>query len=198
MKNLFLIFICCCVSNGIYAQHLQKTIDEEKVIQSINCEKINVANDCSNAIAVKAQGKVIFTCLPKGTGGLLEFNNNPIGNVYYFEKEHNTIWVRFKAFRDGLFTFKLSTKAKNIDLDFLLYKKFSDDYCSAITTKKIKPVRTNMSRPDTENFSATGLAMVATKQFVAAGKGNAFSKYIKVKKGEEFILAIDKVNEEGV
>jgi outer membrane protein OmpA-like peptidoglycan-associated protein len=195
------ICLCVLINSSIlgYSQQYKKTNpnNQQEVIKSVNCKLVSSLNDCTNALPVRAEGRVDFKCLPSGIGKLLEFNNNKLGNLYYFEKEHNSVWIRFKVIRDGIFSFKITPNDLKVDLDFLLFKKLSDDYVLDIVTKKIKPIRTNISKPDEGSLSTTGLSLSTDKKFVAAGKGEAFSKALEVKKGEEFLLAIDKVNKGG-
>jgi len=195
MKN-YIILLTMFVIPFIGFNQTEITIDDSKVSKKIKCNEVANLGDCSNSFPILAQGRVFIECLPKGHGKLLEFNNNPVGNQYYFEQEHNTLWLRIRIIRDGLFTFKMHTMDSLIDLDFLLFEKFSDDYCMDIITKKIRPIRTNISRPNEEHPKATGLAVDAKSAFAGAGKGDVFSSALEVKKNEEYIIVIDNVTEE--
>jgi outer membrane protein OmpA-like peptidoglycan-associated protein len=167
------------------------------ISRDLGCRNIFSSNDCVTPITIKAYGKYYFKCAPKGIGQNLEFNKNLLGNLHYIEKEHNTVWVKFRITKSGTFAFKLLPDDIDIDLDFMLFEKKSDNYCDDIINKKNKPIRTNISRPDKSNYSSTGLSVLADNDYYSSGKGKAYSNSLKVNKGDEYILVIDKVNERG-
>ena len=189
MKNLFrslLLFTLFLSITNIYSQSPKLLKD------TINCEQLISSSDCANALIIKANGKINFTCTPDGFGEELEIKNNSPKSVY-FEKEHNTVWLKFKALKDGFLTFKLVPNNFTYDYDYALFKPESDSLCERIINKSIQPIRANNSRNNENEMSVTGLSMMAGSDFVPSGIGNNLSKAIKVVKGELFILVIDNV-----
>ena len=67
------------------------------------------------------------------------------------------------------------------------------DSCQQIINKSILPIRTNISRNNTDNFSKTGLSINAKNEFINSGVGNNYSKALKVNRGELLYLVIDNV-----
>ena len=59
--------------------------------------------------------------------------------------------------------------------------------------KKVKPIRSNISRYNPEELSATGLSMGAQQEFVRSGIGNHLSKALKTEKGERYFLVLNNV-----
>ncbi len=191
LSKILCIFFCAFITMPKLVKAFSK-IDE---IKTISCYEIISSNDCSNEITINAEGRVHFSCLPRGAGNDLEFNNNKLGNKYFFEKEHNTAWLHLNIVSDGLFAFQLYPFDTIADFDFTIYKISSENYCEDIKLKNILPIRTNISRPNKKEGSKTGLTLTANENFVGAGKGQMFSKAIEVTKGEEYILVIDEVTD---
>jgi len=189
MKNLFrtfLLFTLFFFITNLYSQ------SEHKLSASFDCEQLISSSDCANALIIKANGKINFTCTPDGFGEELEIKNNSPKSVY-FEKEHNTVWLKFKALKDGFLAFKLVPNNFTYDYDYTLFKTESDSQCERIINKSIQPIRANNSRNNKDEMSVTGLSMIARSDFVPSGIGNHLSKAIKVVKGELFMLVIDNV-----
>jgi len=167
-------------------------IDRSSVLK-INCEAINNIGDCDQAFIVFSNKKTDFLCTSDGYGKTLEFSENDSKNKFYFEQEHNTMWLKFKSFLDGLITFDIIPNNIEYDYDFLLYKMTEKDSCQQIINKSILPIRTNISRNNTDNFSKTGLSINAKNEFINSGVGNNYSKALKVNRGELLYLVIDNV-----
>lgn len=174
LKNL-LIAIFIFISASLYAQH----------------------GDCVNALpltdTVHTEEKV------NGSGKVIEIAGNELGNKYYFTEEHNTMWYKLTAPAGGEFTFELIPLNKNDDWDFLLFKIDGDNnsFCNKIKSKMVKPVRTNISRNNIAIGGETGLSGSAVKKYVAAGPGDDFSKSLRVKEGEQYLLVADNVDNSG-
>ncbi len=151
--------------------------------------------DCATPFTIKASGKYYFNNLPKGFGQDLEFSKNSLSSLHYIEKEHNSLWIRFRITKTGTFAFKILPDNIDVDLDFMLFEKKNDNFCSQIINKKNIPIRSNMSRPDKSNYSSTGLSVLAEKDFYSSGQGKAYCNSINVTKGDEYILVIDQANE---
>ena len=189
MKIHYRVLLFCTLFLSITNLYSQS---EHKLSASFNCEQFISSSDCANALIIKANGKINFTCTPDGFGEELEIKNNSPKSVY-FEKEHNTVWLKFKALKDGFLTFKLVPNNFTYDYDYALFKPESDSLCERIINKSIQPIRANNSRNNENEMSVTGLSMMAGSDFVPSGIGNNLSKAIKVVKGELFILVIDNV-----
>jgi len=189
MKNFFksLLFSALFFSlTNLYSQ------SEHKLSASFDCEQLISSSDCANALIINAYGKINFNCTPEGYGDELEIKNNSSKSVF-FEKEHNTVWLKFKALKDGFLTFKLVPNNITYDYDYALFKTESVNLCERIINKSFQPIRSNNSRNNKDEMSVTGLSMMAGSDFVPSGIGNNLSKAIKVVKGELFMLVIDNV-----
>lgn len=156
--------------------------------------------DCENAITISTTKIFGPTTAPNGFGETLEIKDNQLGNKYYFEQEHNTVWYRFKIVKDGILTFDIIPENINDDYDFILYKVNSDEYffCNYGVKNKIdKPIRSNISRNNKELRSMTGLEEEAQDEFINSGVGESYSKPIEVKTGELYYLVVDNVYDGG-
>jgi len=151
--------------------------------------------DCSCAILIS---DTIFgpTNAPKGSGKEIEFSGDKT-SLYEFEKKHNAVWYYFKAPVTGELTFEIIPINPKDDYDFILYKSTGANFCEDIKLKKVTPVRTCISRTDISISGKTGLSYDAVDNFVSQGPGSSFSKFINVKKGEVYYLAVDNVYPNG-
>ena len=158
------------------------------------CQKTApLIQDCFNAPMIKAEGEFTFTESPQGIGEKLEFSGNPSNSLQYFKKEHNSAWFQFDPVTSGILIFKIIPKDTATDFDFLLFKYTDENFCSDIVKKKIKPLRTNISRFSTEENSVTGLSLGANEERVHSGPGCHLSKAIDVKQGDRYYLVLDNV-----
>ena len=158
------------------------------------CQKTApLVQDCFNAPIIKAEGKYTFEESPQGIGEKLEFSGNPSNSLQYFKKEHNSAWFQFDAVTKGVLVFKIEPKDTAADFDFLLFKYTDENFCSDMVKKKIKPLRTNISRYNPEESSVTGLSIGADEERVRSGPGSLYSKSIDVKQGDRYYLVLDNV-----
>ena len=158
------------------------------------CQKTApLVQDCFNAPIIKAEGKYRFEEAPQGIGEKLEFFGNSSNSLEYFKRESNSAWFQFEAVTDGILVFKIVPKDTATDFDFLLFKYTDEFFCSDIVKKKIKPLRTNISRYNPEENSVTGLSPGALEERVHSGPGNHYSKAIDVVHGDRFYLVLDNV-----
>ena len=111
----------------------------------------------------------------------------------YFEKEENTAWFWFDALSDDYLVFKIYPKDTAADFDFMLYQYTNEQFCQDIVSKKVKPIRSNISRYNPEELSATGLSMGTDKEFVRSGPGNHLTKALKTEKGQRYYLVLNNV-----
>jgi outer membrane protein OmpA-like peptidoglycan-associated protein len=149
--------------------------------------------DCSDAQELAPKGNYKFESAPIGHGKKLEIFGNSRSSAMYFEKEENTAWFWFDALTEDNLVFKIYPADTAADFDFMLYQYSDDHFCRDVVTKKVKPIRSNISRYNTDELSTTGLSMGANDEFVASGPGNHLSKAIKPKKGERYYLVINNV-----
>ena len=160
---------------------------------NIDCIAIKQAGDCYSAIEINPINKLLFNCSPKGCGSQLEIKNNSSKSIFFFEKEHNTIWLKFNCPYDAFMCFDIIPNDSTYDFDFLLFKNEENNFCKNLIYKQTKPIRTNISRNNLKNKSITGLNINAKKQFIPSGIQPMYSKALKVNKSENYFLVIDNV-----
>ncbi|MBI5538666.1 MAG: OmpA family protein [Bacteroidia bacterium] len=165
--------------------------------QSKNQVDISNSNDCIYAKRIKGIGVFSTTNAPCGYGHILEFSNNSKNSLYYIEKEHNTVWYKFKNTEDAELAFDIIPLQKTDDYDFMLFLCNDSNSCEDIRTKKIKPIRTNISRNDSVYLGKTGLSFSSDIDYVHSGPGKHYSSPIKVKPGDWIYLVVDNVYENG-
>lgn len=160
---------------------------------NIDCIAIKQAGDCYSAIEINPINKLLFNCSPKGFGNQLEIKNNSSKSMFFFEKEHNTIWLKFNCPYDALMCFDIIPNDTTYDFDFLLFKNEGNNFCKNLNYKETKPIRTNISRNNLKNKSITGLNINAKKEYIPSGIQPMYSKALKVNKSENYFLVIDNV-----
>lgn len=160
---------------------------------NIDCIAIKQAGDCYSAIEINPINKLLFNCSPKGFGSQLEIKNNSSKSMFFFEKEHNTIWLKFNCPYDALMCFDIIPNDTTYDFDFLLFKNEGNNFCKNLNYKQTKPIRTNISRNNLKNKSITGLNINAKKEYIPSGIQPMYSKALKVNKSENYFLVIDNV-----
>ena len=165
----------------------------QKRLSQVSCGDIRVAGDCHSAIQIDPIGEIVFKCAPRDYGKDLELDSNSSKSIYFFEKEHNTIWLKFKTPYNALLTFKIIPIDSTYDYDFLLFPTDTTGFCKRCAEKNVKPIRTNISRNKISEGGITGLEFNSKHAFVHSGPGDIFSAGIQVKKEDEFYLLIDNV-----
>jgi len=128
---------------------------------------------------------------PIGYGKKLEIRDYELGDPYFIEREHNTVWYKFIAPYDAIFTFELVPIVKEDEFDFLLFQYDGPNFCQDIMDGNKIPVRTNISRKNLESGGRTGLSENAVEEYVPSGPGSPYSKALKVYRGEMFYLLVD-------
>lgn len=126
-----------------------------------------------------------------GFGNRLEFSGNELDNKRVFEEEKNSIWYLITIPADGIFTFDIIGDNEKDDWDFMLYRNKSL-FCKRIDSNTINPLRTNLSRSPN-----TGLSITALENFEGAGINEVYSKYLKVKKDDQFVLVVNNPKNAG-
>ncbi len=158
---------------------------------------INSLNaDCDNAIEITDS---IWgpTNAPSGYGTKMEIKGEEKG-LFFFEKENNSVWYKFKIDNDCELSFDIIPVNPADDYDFILYKwNNSEGFCNQIAAKDILPLRSNISRNDKAFASKTGLSNSAKKEFEHSGPEFSYSKSINVNKGETYYLVLNNVYENG-
>ncbi len=167
--------------------------------QTTNTKQLPAKADCKLATTISVYkshryGPVIA---PKGFGEVQEITTNNKLSTSAFAKEHNSAWYMLKCGKDGDLNFKIIPIDASNDYDFLLYKITDSFYCNNIKSKKLLPIRSNLSRVNLSNKGITGLDASAKNEFSKAGPGAQFSKQIKIKKGEQYLLVVDNVYDIG-
>jgi outer membrane protein OmpA-like peptidoglycan-associated protein len=145
--------------------------------------------DCINAISFKdSLGQ--FT-INKGYGNKLEIKGHKITNDYYFTKEHNTVWVMISFTEDATFGFDLIPQFADDDFDFTVFSSLGNRTCTQLFENLPIPLRSNLSRRNTELGSITGLKIGVDNEFAKAGDSPNFSKAIDVVKGDTLYIVFD-------
>lgn len=147
--------------------------------------------DFIHSISIKTNTPILATS-PKGAGSFTEILSKK-GNKYFFEKEHNSVWLRFEAENNCMLSFDIQPFEKICDYDFVLFKLDDKNDSLKLINNKKNPIRSNIARNNTSLFSKTGLSENADSSYVAYGIGDSYSKSIPVEKGEKYVLVIDNV-----
>ena len=186
MKTKYILILLSVLCFQLNAQTPERSIQ-------IECDSLKYAGDCNNALEIRPINQIEFMCTSEGHGDKLEIKGYPSKSLYFFEKEHNTIWLKFDIPIDALFTFKLIPKDTTYDYDFLLFKQEDTSLCEKILERDLRPVRSSISRNDLTEKSITGLSVTGNQPYVHSGPGDIFSSGIEVAKGERYYLVIDNV-----
>jgi len=124
---------------------------------------------------------------PKGFGNKLELVGYELGDPYFIQREHNSVWYKFTIPYDCIFTFDLIPIQKDDDFDFLLFLYDGPNFCRDITDGKKIPIRTNISRKNIEVQGQTGLSESSIDEYVPSGPGSSYSRALKAKRGKHII-----------
>jgi len=177
--------------NCLAQKKTQNTAPADKYIPPVAHTKANIGSDFGTAIQITGLSYGP-TVAPQGPGKSNEFKSAP-GNLYAFEKEHNSAWYLFTARYTGELTFEIVPEKPDDDYDFLLFKCDSADMKTAFEKHALKPLRSNLAHNNHLGKGCTGLSSAAQKEFVAQGSGDPFSKSVSVKYGEKYCLVLDNV-----
>lgn len=145
--------------------------------------------DCNGAIVFK--DSLDQFSINKGSGNNLEIKGHKISNEYYFTKEHNTVWVMITFTMDATFGFELIPQFADDDFDFTVFSYSGKSFCTQIKDNLPIPLRSNLSRRNTELGSITGLKMDVENEFAKAGDSPNFSRAIDVVKGDTLYIVFD-------
>ena len=148
------------------------------------------ASDCIGAVEIHDTiiGPVYS---PKGHGKKLEIQGYELGDPYFIEREHNTVWYKFRVPYDAIFTFDLIPNHQEDDFDFLVFQYDGPNFCQDISDGVKIPVRTNISRKNIEVQGKTGLSESSLDDYVPSGPGSSYSRALKVRRGEMYYILVD-------
>jgi outer membrane protein OmpA-like peptidoglycan-associated protein len=148
------------------------------------------ASDCAGALLINdtVVGPVYS---PPGFGNEVEIYGYELGDPIFIQREHNTVWYKFRAPYDAVFTFDLIPELKDDDFDFLLFRYDGPNFCRDVADGTKIPLRTNISRKNTLMGGRTGISESAIDDFVPSGPGNPYSRALKVKAGDVLYLLVD-------
>ena len=165
------------------------------LITNITAQEIKLSSknaDCIGAIDISGKTEIKASA-PISLGQINEISS-PKGDIYFFNKEHNTVWYKFVPEFDALLSFTITPNIASDDYDFLLFECPDKNYCNIIKDKNLKPLRTNISRTKPLANGITGLNNMASQNYVHEGEGDNFSKTVKVIKGKTYLLVVDNVH----
>ncbi|MFT5903682.1 MAG: hypothetical protein ACI9O2_000536, partial [Flammeovirgaceae bacterium] len=111
---------------------------------------------------------------PKGFGNNLELVGYELGDPYFIQREHNSVWYKFTIPYDCVFTFDLIPIQKDDDFDFLLFLYDGPNFCRDITAGRKIPIRTNISRKNIEVQGQTGMSESSVDEYVPSGPGSSY------------------------
>ena len=127
----------------------------------------------------------------RGFGNKLEIKENPREDLHWFDREHHSTWYKFRSPAKTTLTFEIIPDNSEDDIDFLLFQGAIPGICDKVSSRQVRPVRSNISRNDKSNRSICGLRKDAKEDFVRSGVGSSFSRAIEVEQGELFYLVLD-------
>ncbi len=165
-------FILCLSTLLSFAQQ------PDPFTKRIECNNILKAGDIDYAIKVGKVNKLFLKCSPNGSGENIEAASGKSRDKYYFEKEHNIVWIKFTIPKTGDMVFTIKPKNPENDYDFLLFKNDGENTIQNIKSKKLKPIRSNLSRFNTEIKGLTGLNFDANQTHVIYGIKSEFSSHV--------------------
>lgn len=177
MKKIVPVIFSILVSIALFGQQKPVQLSE-------------TGSDCMGALLLNdtVVGPVFS---PKGFGKKLEIKDYDLGDPYFIEREHNSVWYKFIVPYDAIFTFDLIPIRSDDDFDFLLFQYDGPNFCHDIADGKKIPVRTNISRKNIEVQGRTGLSVGSVNEYVPSGPGSSYSKPLKVKRGEIYYILVD-------
>lgn len=181
MKSRFLILLLLFLSWSY-------NLDAQKTIQVLSKN-----GDCSAAIDITGLTEIHATA-PVGAGVWQEFQAEKT-SLYSFNSEHHTVWYKFVIQQSCVMNMVITPDNPSNDYDFILFRANGEKTCQFIRKGELKPVRTNISRPNATG--QTGLGSKGTHYYVHSGKGNSWSKPLTVKRGEVYYLVLDNVYDGG-
>ncbi len=148
------------------------------------------ASDCIGALMINDTivGPVYS---PPGYGNKLEFYGYELGDPFFIQREHNTVWYKFRAPYDAVLSLDIIPEVKEDDFDFLLFQYDGPNFCKQVAEGTKIPVRTNISRKNVFIDGRTGLSESAVDDYVPSGPGSSYSRAIKADAGDVYYMLVD-------
>ncbi|MBL4667879.1 MAG: OmpA family protein [Flavobacteriales bacterium] len=190
MSRFYQLIIFSLILSNSFGQNTTKSS------KTFSCEQILTGTDIENILTAGPVDRIVLKCSPRGSGRFQEVSSGKKKDKNYFKKEHNIVWIKFTAKVTGNLTFIIKPMSQDDDYDFLLFEDHKD-FIKGIQTKKITPIRANISRNIEEKKGITGLDFSSKKTHNISGANSNFSKVLSVTKSENYFLAIDNVYNEG-
>lgn len=185
MKNIIFLFLFLQIP-VLFSQNKLPLPVSKKVISA----------DCKKAIPITLYDNYIYgiTVPPKGYGETQEIKS---GNKFVFEGEHNTAWYLLTIENEGELIFEIMPKDSSNDYDFLLYAYKDSTFCEKIRQNILQPLRGNLSNISQSVKGCTGLKQNVQNTFTSRGAGSNYSRPLKVKKNEQYMLILDNITPDG-
>ncbi len=114
------------------------------------------SNDCMFAIQLQNDKPYGPTTMPMGAGRVQEIvadKQHP--NI--FEREHNTVWYKFKAPYNGMMEISIVQRSEWDDYDFLVYKSTGAYFSNQVMQNKVNPLAVNMGSVDSVALGVSAL-----------------------------------------
>lgn len=114
------------------------------------------SNDCMFAIQLQNDKPYGPTTMPMGAGRVQEIvadKQHP--NI--FEREHNTVWYKFKAPYNGMLEISIVQRSEWDDYDFLVYKNTGAYFPNQVMQNKVNPLAVNMGGVDSVALGVNAL-----------------------------------------
>lgn len=114
------------------------------------------SNDCMFAIQLQNDKPYGPTTMPMGAGRVQEIvadKQHP--NI--FEREHNTVWYKFKAPYNGMLEISIVQRSEWDDYDFLVYKNTGAYFSNQVMQNKVVPLAVNMGSVDSVALGVSAL-----------------------------------------
>tara|TARA_B110000240_G_scaffold69271_1_gene78822 strand:+ start:834 stop:1994 length:1161 start_codon:yes stop_codon:yes gene_type:complete len=165
------------------------------LLKTYTCEQVEQATDFATAIDVDKVYNVKLSCSPKGQGKKIEIAGH--ASNYYFKKEHNIVWIKFRAARNSMLNIIIKPDSASDDYDFQIYKDAGVNTLKDIVSKRQKPIRSNLARTKDVNEGITGLDYFIEGTHVSEGVNPGYCKYMQVVKEEVYYLVLDNVYADG-
>ena len=119
-------------------------------------------NDCLFAIELKSDEVYGPTTAPDGPGRILEVVADK-AHPNVFEREHNSVWYKFKVPYNGMLEIEIEQVSQWDDYDFLVYKNTGMYFSNQVMLNKVSPVAVNMGAVDSASLIASLNKATTTK-----------------------------------
>lgn len=126
------------------------------------------SNDCLFAIPLQADKPYGPTTMPMGGGRVQEIVADKT-HPNIFEREHNTVWYKFKVPYNGQLEIGIVQRSEWDDYDFLVYKNTGAYFSNQVVQNKVSPVAVNLAAVDSAALGAAALKANASKGKTSAG-----------------------------